>query len=59
MADVFDPHVIGRVKGLELRSLRLVESFLVGMHKSRLRGISTEFAQHRQYVTGDDTRHLD
>ena len=29
------------------------------MHKSRLRGISTEFAQHRQYVTGDDTRHLD
>ncbi len=59
MADIFDPHVIGRVKGLELRSLRLVESFLVGMHKSRLRGISTEFAQHRQYVTGDDTRHLD
>lgn len=57
--DIFDPHVIGRVKGLELRSLRLVESFLVGMHKSRLRGISTEFAQHRQYVTGDDTRHLD
>ncbi|HLX63647.1 MAG TPA: DUF58 domain-containing protein [Planctomycetota bacterium] len=59
MANIFDPHVIGRVKGLELRSMRLVESFLVGMHKSRLRGISTDFAQHRQYVTGDDTRHLD
>ena len=59
MADFFDPHVIGRVKGLELRSLRLVESFMVGMHKSRLRGISTEFSQHRPYVQGDDTRHLD
>jgi uncharacterized protein (DUF58 family) len=32
---------------------------MVGMHKSRLRGISTEFAQHRPYVPGDDTRHLD
>lgn len=59
MADIFDPHVIGAVKGLTLRSLRLVESFMVGMHKSRLRGISTEFAQHRPYVQGDDTRHLD
>jgi uncharacterized protein (DUF58 family) len=59
MADIFDPRVVGRVKGLAVRSLRLVESFMVGMHKSRLRGISTEFAQHRQYVVGDDTRHLD
>jgi uncharacterized protein (DUF58 family) len=33
MNDFFDPQVIGRVKGLELRSLRLVESLLVGMHK--------------------------
>lgn len=59
MSDFFNPDVIGRVKGLELRSLRLVESLLVGMHKSKMRGISTEFAQHRQYVTGDDTKHLD
>jgi uncharacterized protein (DUF58 family) len=59
MTDYFDPQVIGRVKSLEVRSLRLVESLMVGMHKSRLRGISTEFAQHRQYVLGDDTRHLD
>jgi N-acetyl-gamma-glutamyl-phosphate reductase len=29
------------------------------MHRSRFRGISTEFAQHRQYVVGDDTKHLD
>ncbi len=59
MPGIFDPHVIGRVKNLELRSMRLVESFMAGMHKSRLLGISTEFAQHRQYVPGDDTKHLD
>ena len=59
MPDFFDPRVISRIKDLNLRSLRLVESFMVGMHKSRLRGISTEFAQHRPYVPGDGTRHLD
>ncbi len=59
MPDIFDPNIISRVKGLEVRSFRLVESLMVGIHKSRLRGISTEFAQHRQYVTGDDTKHLD
>lgn len=59
MPDYFDPHVLARVDGYELRSLRLVESFMTGMHKSRLLGISTEFAQHRQYVPGDDTKHLD
>lgn len=59
MPDYFNPHVIANVKGLELRSTRLVESFMAGMHKSRLLGISTEFAQHRQYVSGDDTKHLD
>ncbi len=59
MPDVFDPRVVGQVKNLALRSKRLVESYMAGMHKSRLRGISTEFAQHRQYVPGDDTKHLD
>lgn len=59
MPDYLDPHVLGRIKGYELRSLRLVESYMAGMHKSKLLGISTEFAQHRQYVPGDDTKHLD
>ena len=59
MSDFFDPHIISLVKGLSLRSQHLVESLRVGMHKSRLRGISTEFAQHRQYSDGDDTRRLD
>lgn len=59
MPDYLDPHVLGRVKGYDLRSRRLVESHMAGMHKSRLLGISNEFAQHRQYVPGDDTKHLD
>jgi uncharacterized protein (DUF58 family) len=30
-----------------------------GMHRSPYQGISVEFAQHRPYVPGDDTRHVD
>lgn len=59
MESVFDPHVISRIEQMAIRSRRLVEGFLAGMHRSRLRGMSTEFAQHRQYVQGDDIRHLD
>ena len=59
MTDYFDPQVLSRIKGYEMRSLRLVESYMSGMHKSKLLGISTEFAQHRQYVQGDETKHLD
>ncbi len=54
-----DPHILSLIKSYELRSLRLVESFMAGMHKSKLLGISTEFAQHRPYSEGDDTKHLD
>jgi len=59
MRSVFDPHVISRIERLPLRSRRLAEGFLAGMHRSRMRGMSTEFAQHRPYVQGDDVRHLD
>jgi len=30
-----------------------------GMHRSPYQGSSVEFAQHRQYVAGDDIRHVD
>lgn len=32
---------------------------MIGVHRSPFRGISTDFAEHRHYVQGDDTRHLD
>ena len=30
-----------------------------GEHKSPYRGFAVEFAQHREYTHGDDTRHVD
>ena len=55
----WDPQLIARVDDLEWRSRVLVEGFLIGPHRSALRGYSAEFAQHHAYIQGDDPRHLD
>lgn len=54
-----DPAVLQKIGSLELIAREVVEGLRVGMHKSPLRGFSTEFAQHRQYVPGDPVRHID
>jgi uncharacterized protein (DUF58 family) len=37
----------------------VVEGFVAGLHKSPYHGFSVEFAEHREYVPGDDIRHVD
>ena len=54
-----DPRVLARIHSLDLRARLIVEGLMTGMHRSPYQGISVEFAQHRQYVAGDDTRHVD
>jgi uncharacterized protein (DUF58 family) len=54
-----DPLTLAKVRGLELQARLLVEGFLAGMHKSPYHGFSVEFAQHREYVPGDDIKHVD
>lgn len=54
-----DPAVISRIARLDLRAKHAVEGFISGMHKSPFFGHSVEFVQHREYVKGDDLRHLD
>lgn len=53
------PEVIQRIAPLELRARRVVEGFIAGLHRSPYRGFSVEFAEHREYVPGDDIRHID
>src|SRR5262245_5661551 len=53
------PDTIARISRLDLRARQVVEGFLSGMHKSPFFGHSVEFVQHREYVPGDDIRHLD
>src|SRR5262245_38202364 len=54
-----DPETLQRIGALELIAREVVEGIRIGMHKSPLRGFSTEFAYHRPYVPGDPIRHLD
>jgi len=44
---------------LGLNARQIVEGTMAGAHKSPLRGMAVEFAQHREYAPGDDLRHLD
>ncbi len=53
------PESIKRLSRLELRARHIVEGFLSGMHRSPYFGQSVEFRQHREYVPGDDLRHVD
>jgi uncharacterized protein (DUF58 family) len=53
------PATIATISRLDLRAKQVVEGFLSGQHKSPFFGQSVEFVQHREYVAGDDIRHLD
>ncbi|HLN27624.1 MAG TPA: DUF58 domain-containing protein [Gemmataceae bacterium] len=53
------PETIARISRLDLRARYVVEGFISGMHRSPFFGHSVEFVQHREYVPGDDLRHLD
>src|SRR5215210_2463794 len=53
------PEVLARITSLELVARAVVEGFISGLHRSPYLGFSTDFAEHRQYMPGDDLRHLD
>ncbi len=55
----FDPQTLAKLHGLELRARHIVEGYISGVHRSPYHGFSVEFAEHREYVAGDDTRHID
>src|SRR5947199_5278798 len=53
------PDMRARAEALGLKARTIVEGLRVGDHKSPYRGFSVEFVQHREYVPGDDVRHID
>jgi len=54
-----DPRTLAAIGPIDLRARMIVEGMMTGMHRSPMEGVSVEFAQHRQYTPGDDTRFLD
>lgn len=54
-----DPKVLARIDNLELLSRSVVSGFINGLHRSPYLGLSLDFAEHRQYMPGDDIRRID
>jgi uncharacterized protein (DUF58 family) len=54
-----EPQALARVKNLSVVARGVVEGFISGLHSSPYKGFSVEFAEHREYSSGDDPRHLD
>ncbi len=54
-----DPDAIAQIADLTLRSRRLVEGAISGLHRSPFHGFNVEFAEYREYTPGDDLRRLD
>jgi uncharacterized protein (DUF58 family) len=51
-----DPVVLARIQNLELVARTVVDGFIGGLHHSPYLGLSTDFAEHRPYMPGDDIR---
>ncbi len=58
-ARFIDPRVLARIDRLDLLARTVVEGFVGGLHRSPYRGLSVDFAEHRQYMPGDDIRLID
>src|SRR5690348_14520334 len=54
-----NPETLAKLQGLELRARLIVEGYVSGVHRSPYHGFSIEFAEHREYVPGDDLRYVD
>jgi uncharacterized protein (DUF58 family) len=57
--DAITPEIRARVRHVELRTLRLVESLFSGEYLSVFKGRGMEFADVREYQPGDDVRQID
>jgi hypothetical protein len=59
MPALLTPELLRRLEQFQLLAARRAKSSSKGERRSRARGQSVEFADHRSYVPGDDFRYLD
>jgi uncharacterized protein (DUF58 family) len=56
---LLDPRALAAVSRMELISKQVMDGYVQGMHRSPHIGFALDFAQHRQYVPGDDIKRID
>jgi uncharacterized protein (DUF58 family) len=58
-ANFIDPVTLARIGTLDLLARTVVDGFINGLHRAPHLGVSMDFAEHRQYMPGDDIRRID
>lgn len=56
---VLDEQLIAKIKGIQIRAMRLVNDVFAGEYESAFKGRGLEFEQVREYQPGDDVRSID
>ena len=54
-----DPQVLASIGNLQIVARAVVDGFINGLHRAPYLGLSLDFAEHRQYMPGDDIRRVD
>jgi uncharacterized protein (DUF58 family) len=57
--DLLDSALVARLGGVDISARKVLAGKLKGERRSKRRGESVEFADHRPYTVGDDLRHID
>ena len=59
LIELLEPDFMARLDSLDILSHKILQGKLQGERRSKRRGQSVEFADHRPYVAGDDLRFVD
>ena len=59
LTELLDPDFMARLDSLDILSKKILHGKMQGQRRSKRRGQSVEFADHRPYVAGDDIRFVD
>lgn len=59
MSELLNPQILLSIKNLQLAAKTTIDSFMMGINKSSVKGQGLEFSQYRIYEPGDDLRWLD
>src|SRR5579862_7281911 len=56
---LLEPHILQKISKMEMVAHQVMDGYVQGLHKSPHIGFALDFAQHRQYVPGDDIKRID
>ena len=59
LAEFLSPEVVSRLANMDIIARFIVEGFIAGLHRSPYHGFSVEFAEYRQYNSGESTQNID